>query len=1496
MQSNKISLDELYHKLDLYDSPNTSETKRNEIYNELAELKEKSYNKSKSNILPNTTDPDFVKKLLQRGEFSINKSRKENKLASDIDNFILLQNQIFIKKLLSPETPYRSLLLYHNVGSGKCHSLDTPILMYDGTIKKVQDIIVGDKIMGDDSTSREVLELIRGKDIMYEIVPTKGESFTVNSDHILCLKETPQSILFYEKNSLNRKYSTKYIDKETFRSRIIYFASREEAENFILEKNNIIDISVKDFLNISKTIQRDLKLYKTEINFKTKNIDFDPYLLGFWLGDSSQRDSVIATQDSVIIKYIKELLPKYNLMLNYQSGYEYRISAITGRVNLMLKALQKYNMINNKHIPNILKCNSREIRLQVLAGLIDSDGHLVDNCYEFVQKNEIIMDDVIFLARSLGFSCYKSIKKTAWTHKGIKKHSTAFCIKISGNINDIPIKIHRKIARPREQIKNVLVNGFKIIEKSVDNYYGFTLNRNNRYVMGDFTVTHNSCTSAHIVENFKDYFNKRALIIMQPGLQDNYKKELFNIAKYSIENDDMKQCLGNEYLHKIPNRKIYDNDKLNKIANKLIRKKYEFMGYGQLANVVEKEIEKFCPEGTRPENCPKFIESIDKLFSDRVIIIDEVHNMKNSKEKDSKLSAKVLQSYILKYSKNTILVLLSATPMYDSPEEILWIMNTLLLNDKRKPIKSIKLFDNNLNINPDFANILTKWSNNYVSYMKSSDPKHFPSKLYPTVNNDNSILKKEDIYRFDIYGNEIKGNQNIDDLVLLKTEMSEYQKTIYNILKRQNKKFMESEEIKLEEEEDNENKKNIFFDLSQISNVVFSKSIEYNEEEIIQNLNQLYSDTGFRNVFTSELTNDHKYKVSYKSNHYIFDKKNLRDYSPKINKIINYINNSKGIIFVYSRFLNSGIIPLAIALEHQGYTKYGSNANILKPTKDMNIKSKNKKYMIISGNNPPVSSNYIKELEILKSEANSNGDIIKIVLVTTKGIEGLDFKNIREIHIMEPWFNLSRIAQIVGRGIRNNSHITLPEKERNTTIYQYVNLIKNDIVETIDYRWYRRSEIKQKQISKIERIIKESSIDCNLHKDILIQPKTDKLIVSSQGIEKMIEIGDRDFSKECDYEECELNCKPTVEIRKYNINNKKFIKYETEYTKKIIKFYLSKIKKLFFTIEEIKDFYMKNLNENYEILYNALYELESKKEVFKIKNVEGFIIYRSNFYIFQPLDIDNTKISIESRKDKKFNKPSKILLKKKDNNTIIVNTKNKLNSNITQIFNIDNILNTISIIFKDNEINIIEIYNILIDKLSIRNRYLLFNYCGDNTNNDTLKETLKSSLKTNKLFIFDDNNNFIAYYDIFEKNPIKFKCYNPDNKSFEICNTFDNARYIELFINTMKKYLSNKNIDIHGFCEINQAKNKCDIKMLDKINPAPKSKGTVCGFNPLNKEKLTLLIERILKKNLKDSEKKKLKKDNLCILYEYVLRINNIESIKFLTTDIQIYMLFKKLK
>lgn len=450
--------------------------------------------------------------------------------------YTLQPHQKFIGAHMSNMTDFGGLLCSQNLGSGKCMGINTPVLMFDGSIKMCQDVVVGDLLMGDDSKPRKVLSLGRGRDVMYEVVPSNGETYTFNSEHILSLKCTNIGICYQrdvkrrqldgtEKIELIDRWIARWFNNKTIKIQSKYFQTQQEAENFLDqfdEESKKCNITIREFLKLPKGMQTKLKLYRVPIEFPSKEVPIHPYIIGYWIGDGNSTGSCFTSQESEVIGYLANKLPEYDCYLkfyNTNTSSNYRMNG-TGKINgnHVTNILKELDLINNKHIPDIYKINSREVRLNILAGILDADGYLNKNGYfEFCQKSEKIMDDVIYIARSLGFSAYKSIKKTSWTYKGIKKHGTAFRCCINGNIDEIPCKIPNKQAKPRHQRKDILVTAFNLVEKPINNYYGFTLDSNHLYVLGNFTVTHNTCTGIIVAEANKGRYFKEDKIKIREG-------------------------------------------------------------------------------------------------------------------------------------------------------------------------------------------------------------------------------------------------------------------------------------------------------------------------------------------------------------------------------------------------------------------------------------------------------------------------------------------------------------------------------------------------------------------------------------------------------------------------------------------------------------------------------------------------------------------------------------------------------------------------------------------------------------------------------------------------------------------------------------------------------------------------------------------------------------------------------------------------------------------
>lgn len=348
-------------------------------------------------------------------------------------------------------------------GEGKCHGKGTKILMYDGNVKNIEDVVVGDKLMGDDSNPRNVLKLARGKEMMYKVIQKKGDDYIVNESHLLSLKTN---------GIIN---TSRYNGKTTSKRK---------------SKPQIIDISVSDYLKKSKTFKNNFNGYKASVDWKNKKLTIHPYFLGIWLGDGTSKNTSITTMDKEIYDYICCFADKNKLKISvyYQKNNKSNVISIVnqkGKENSLREKLKKLSVWGDKHIPIEYKTGSRKQRLQLLAGLIDTDGYANrKDGLVFSNKKIRLIEDVMFICRSLGLLATKSETYV----KGEKYYK----VYISGELSIIPVKLNRKKCNKRKQIKDVLHTGIKIEKLKKDDYYGFVLDGNHRYLLGDFTVTHNT--------------------------------------------------------------------------------------------------------------------------------------------------------------------------------------------------------------------------------------------------------------------------------------------------------------------------------------------------------------------------------------------------------------------------------------------------------------------------------------------------------------------------------------------------------------------------------------------------------------------------------------------------------------------------------------------------------------------------------------------------------------------------------------------------------------------------------------------------------------------------------------------------------------------------------------------------------------------------------------------------------------------------------------------
>lgn len=364
------------------------------------------------------------------------------------------------------ESGKRAGLVVLPTGTGKCLAKDTPVLMHDGSIKMVQDVAVGDLLMGPDSKPRRVLSLARGREAMYRVTPKKGEPYTVNESHVLSLKMTRGATK--GNGARGGKYTA----------------------------GTVINVSVRDYLDASKTFRHCAKGYRVGVDFAPKPVPLDPYFVGLWLGDGKTTSLEIFNADPEIGEYLQRLANSLGMKLRRWEAPNkcpvYRLSGPTRKWgdNRIRAGLKQIGVLGNKHVPAAYKSNTREVRLELLAGLIDSDGSLTCNGYDCVFKSEALAHDTAYLARSLGLAAYVSPCKKTCCNNGVA--GDYFRVSISGDVSIIPVIIARKKAGPRRQKKDVLMTGIKVESVGVSDYYGFEIDGDRLFLLGDFTVTHNT--------------------------------------------------------------------------------------------------------------------------------------------------------------------------------------------------------------------------------------------------------------------------------------------------------------------------------------------------------------------------------------------------------------------------------------------------------------------------------------------------------------------------------------------------------------------------------------------------------------------------------------------------------------------------------------------------------------------------------------------------------------------------------------------------------------------------------------------------------------------------------------------------------------------------------------------------------------------------------------------------------------------------------------------
>lgn len=662
-----------------------------------------------------------------------------------------------------------------------------------------------------------------------------------------------------------------------------------------------------------------------------------------------------------------------------------------------------------------------------------------------------------------------------------------------------------------------------------------------------------TCSAITIAETFLELRNKQVFIIAPQAIAEGFRRTIFDVSRLTEASKEHQlltgerwissQCTGMTYLRLTGMANHPDKEEIAKEVGKLVKQRYQIMGSVKFYNWVYTQVLAVTFAGQTEAQQDEAKKTLFRsLFADRLLIVDEAHNLRDegggdeafaeevsvAKTSDAAIGKKLTPVLvdIIRYAEGMRLVLMTATPMYDTAPEIILLLNLLLLNDTKDVDQMLDVdtfFTKQGDLRPAAESKLVAVIRRYVSFMRGENPTTFPLRLMPVEQAGHTFA--------DAY--PTMGISHAADALLSPKD------------------------------------KDIFAALPIVVHPVAAESLmgkaltemladRYKEERTaeafvpdraIQMGNMIYPDetygtVGFQSHFKESTGTFGSLKVTQltwnvkasRSLEEVF-RTDLVTHGPKLAAIVDHVVKGQGLSFLYSRYINAGIIPLAIALELAGGCRVLADGTLAPLIKREGAAAPTFTYILLTSSDS-YSPNFKGLLDYATTFKNMeearDGTKVKAILGSQIAGEGLDLKCIRQLHLLDGWYHLNRVEQIEGRGVRYCSHQLLPKALRNCVLYLHTVTIPT--YETPDLYAYRIAIGKAQQIGKITRLLKRYAWDCRLNEHAnQIAPYTAD-VTDAFGVQRFKrldadgnpvaeKIQDQPYSAICDYEaECEYDC------------------------------------------------------------------------------------------------------------------------------------------------------------------------------------------------------------------------------------------------------------------------------------------------------------------------------------------------------------------------------------
>ena len=817
-----------------------------------------------------------------------------------------------------------------------------------------------------------------------------------------------------------------------------------------------------------------------------------------------------------------------------------------------------------------------------------------------------------------------------------------------------------------------------------------------------------TCTAVITAEAFLELSPKnKVYILAPPTIQAGFYRTIFDKERIILGDGETPNrhegCTGNIYLELSQTLYTMSKDEIESRVNRVIKKRYSIMGYVAFRNKILELFSRIPPSLPVDKKREQEKRLLQKELSGSLFIIDEAHNLRDvveeepddavdstSVELSDSSAGKKLTPFlrkVLKTCDGLKLLLMTATPMYNSYKEIIPLLNLLLYADHVDESElltdgSVRFFtpppseetpNPRERLTPESEARLLKLANGRVSFMRGENPRAFPSRLdpsedlrinaWPTHSPDNKLISPE----IPPYtpGQEGSQREGVLSLPLVKCELIE---DSLSVIQHYTDTLVVEKGL----------------GISTIDLLLQAGNCVYPGE----GFNERIGSEGFKAWFgTQAIAGRFKdTRIATLPQYTLVDQGEdspgsmwmargrnlLGKYSPKINSILKTIQNASGISFVYSRFVETGAVIFSLLLEANGYLPWGRSAPLFSkgtvtslglqcslcekrksshPALDPSIPQGRENHafsqayyalltastVTIGGSDYPLCPNKDSIIDALRNKANANGSQIKVIVGSEVAGEGLDLRAIREIHILESWFHLSKEEQIVGRGIRYCSHQALERQFRNCTIHLYANVFPGSTKETIDLYSYRTAMNKAIRVGNVSRVLKQGATDCNINRDaILITGLSPVVMIDSQRMQRTVSLNDRDFTPICDWGQCDYVCKPSIAVMDLPDDSSTYDIFAARFTEQKL---LSILKTLFkektwYTWTQLERIFKQQISKDITtptLTGLLLRAINNPGFILENGSIKGSLIYKNNLFLFQPFKIKDTGIPLALR-------------------------------------------------------------------------------------------------------------------------------------------------------------------------------------------------------------------------------------------------------------------------